>query len=446
MNLHHPLGLSPLSSPPPSPSPSTAPVPFYPDGTPSPISLPEVRLSKYTRPTFFQPFSDWPSESPDALSLPTAPQSEPSSPLSPVLETRRIPRSPNAFMLFRSNMLKTGAIPAAAEKRQQQLSKRSRSGTTRRRDNRSNIQLKYPGYKFTPAARGSSRKAKKAQSAEEDKVRIRELREKWTEVYGPAASPRRRRKPKQKEHSLPRNEPEAEADSLLPTLSFTSSPSPSSPSSSSGGDSSLPPMFPNPSYPHYPGNQPLNFEYNSGAANEYPLLRPPSASSNPSLDGHFDYSAMFFDEHMGSSSPSSSAPHSPSSDNGLSAGFNKFNITPTAASFNDNDIHSPPNPLRQAPPFTALTQKIPYEPPFLSPLVPSTSDLANSFPEQHTAEGAPSGPYSTSLASNFAYKSAKFDELDLGSLESILSLDTAFLDYSNIWNFTGDGGFDHSLV
>ncbi|KAJ3762996.1 high mobility group box domain-containing protein, partial [Lentinula raphanica] len=74
----------------------------------------------------------------------------------------RIPRPPNAFMLFRSNMLKTKAIPATAERRQQQLSKVAGEcwnlmspeekqvwhdeAARRMREH----QLKYPNYKFAP--------------------------------------------------------------------------------------------------------------------------------------------------------------------------------------------------------------------------------------------------------------------------------------------------------
>lgn len=59
-------------------------------------------------------------------------------------------------------------------------------------------------------------------------------------------------------------------------------------------------------------------------------------------------------------------------------------------------------------------------------------------------EGAPSGPYSVSLASNLTYDSAQFDELDFGSLDSFLSMENnAFLnDLNRNWNLSGDGGFD----
>lgn len=306
---------------------------MYTDGIHSPISLPEVRLSKYSRLNSLQPASASYLESPsDGFSV-----SEPETP-----ETRpRIPRPANAFLLFRSNMTKTGAIPAKAEKRQQQLSKvagecwhllppaEKQVWYDKAAELLREHVLKYPDYKFTPAARGTSRKAKgkEAQSAEEGKDRIRELREKWTHVYGPAASPTRRRKPKQKEHSLARSEPDPEIDSLFPALSFTDSRSSSSlpPSPSGSVDDILPPMFPNPSYPHYPENQPLNF-YNSGAGNERSFPRSPSAPSNQSFDIPFTYSGMFFDDSMSSSASSGGEPHSPSSDLGLSAGFNDLNI------------------------------------------------------------------------------------------------------------------------
>ncbi|KAF9068677.1 high mobility group box domain-containing protein, partial [Rhodocollybia butyracea] len=73
-----------------------------------------------------------------------------------------IPRPPNAFMLFRSHMLKTKAIPPSAERRQQQLSKVAGECwnllTQEERkpwhDEAARLlkehQRKYPDYKFTP--------------------------------------------------------------------------------------------------------------------------------------------------------------------------------------------------------------------------------------------------------------------------------------------------------
>ncbi|KAJ3799396.1 hypothetical protein GGU11DRAFT_504100 [Lentinula aff. detonsa] len=433
-----------------SSSPSS-PTSHYSDRLPSQISLPEARLSRYTLPEFYQPTNN--SHSPynqspsDTYSFATTTEAE-----LPVPDIRpRVPRPPNAFMLFRSNMLKTKAIPATAEKRQQQLSKvagecwnlLSPEEKQVWHDEAANQlrehQLKYPNYKFTPAARGSSRKMKKdaGQSAKTDKDHVRELREKWTHIYGPAVTPSRRRKPKQKDHHLSKSQPDLDFESLFndPALAVTVSSRslPSSPASSVS-DSSLPPVFPNPSYPHYSESQPSN--YRGFLMNEYPFPRPPSTSSNSSCDGSVASSASSFD------APSFDlTSYSPRSDSGLCAGFSNLDITPTATSFRESDLHPQPlDLLRQPPSFISLTnERASSEPPFLSPLVPSPSELPTNFLERTAAEGTSGGPASTSFVP-FSYDSLKPDESNLSSFGPFPFIDSDLADVGG-WNFTGDGNY-----
>ncbi|KAJ4487559.1 hypothetical protein J3R30DRAFT_3696281 [Lentinula aciculospora] len=430
----------------PSSSPASS-ASFYPNCLRPPISLPEAR---YTFPELCQPTNDLPvplyKSPPDTYSFATSTESLPS----PIPEVKlHVPRPPNAFMLFRSNMLKTKAIPQTAEKRQQQLSKVAGECWNLLSPAEKQVwhdeaakqlrehQVKYPDYKFTPASRGSSRKMKRDadQLATSDKDRVRELREKWTQIYGPAAAPSRRRKPKQKVHNMPRSEPDLESQSLFsnPALAFPTSPTPSRTSSPSSSvrDGSLPPVFPNPSYPHYSEKQPYNF--NGFFMNDHPVPRPPSTSSNSSCDGSVISSvdALTY--------PTISSPRS---DNGLCAGFNDLDITPTVASFRESDMHTqPPNALRQPPSFTSLiSERTLSEPPFLSPLIPSPSELVTNFPEQIYAGGAFTDPNSTGFVPPFSYDPPRLDELNFGSLGPIPSVNGDFMDFGS-WNFTGDGGF-----
>ncbi|KAJ4479445.1 hypothetical protein C8R41DRAFT_922661 [Lentinula lateritia] len=435
----------------PSPSPSL-PATFYPDLRHSPISLPEVRLFQNAQPELHRPISDSPvrqyrSQS-DTYSFATPTRSEV---VSPAPEVRpRIPRPPNAFMLFRSNMLRTKAIPQTAEKRQQQLSKVAGECWNLLSPEEKQVwhneaakqlrehQLKYPHYKFTPAARGSSRKMKKdgQQSVVADKNRVRELREKWTQIYGPAVAPSRRRKPKQNAHSLPRSEPDPSLESLFtdPSFAFTSSPPSSltaSPSSSVS-DGSLPPIFPNPSYPHYSENQPYS---SSGFfMNDYPFPRPSSTSSNSSCDGSVISSASSFDAPSTSFAPSYSVSSSPPlDDNALCAGFSGLDITPTATSFRESDMCPQPlNPLRQPPSFIRLSNEgTSSELPFLSPLVPSPSEHGANYPEESYVDGTSAYP---GFIPPFLYDSSRLGELDFNSLGPIPSPNGDSLNFGS-WSF-----------
>ena len=132
------------------------------------------------------------------------------SPFDGVSSQPRIPRPPNAFMLFRSDFLKRGVIPDNVERRQQNLSriagemwnlldpveKEKWHGEAARA--LAEHQRKNPGYKFTPSPRGSRLARIKARGdvggmGEDD---IRRIRETYTNLTGPAPVSNRRRRQK----------------------------------------------------------------------------------------------------------------------------------------------------------------------------------------------------------------------------------------------------------
>ncbi|KIY73719.1 hypothetical protein CYLTODRAFT_448694 [Cylindrobasidium torrendii FP15055 ss-10] len=126
------------------------------------------------------------------------------------LETQeRIPRPPNAFMLFRSHCIKTIREKAAkektGEKRQQVFSRvageawhmleadEREEWTRRATDALHAHQRKYPGYKFTPAPRGSSKKGKGA-GGEGAGDTVEDIRAKYLNMPGAAVKAASNRK------------------------------------------------------------------------------------------------------------------------------------------------------------------------------------------------------------------------------------------------------------
>lgn len=172
-------------------------------------------------------------------------------------------------MLFRSDFLKKGDIPSDIERRQQTLSKVAGEVWNAMRTEEKNKwhekaaehlllhQKMYPDYKFTPARRGAARARASARPNDaETKARIRELRETYTSVHGPAVSPPRRRKARARRAKIESDsEKEMEDDqprdpgwqhlatSYIPHSLASSEPS-------SRNQSPLPPCFPSRSEPH----------------------------------------------------------------------------------------------------------------------------------------------------------------------------------------------------
>jgi len=121
-----------------------------------------------------------------------------------------IPRPPNAFMLFRSDFLRRGIVPSHVERRQQNLSRvagqcwnlLSPEEKGKWQDEAMKVSIEHktrnPDYKFTPAPRGTRRpkgKGRPDSNAEKggSEDRIRKIREQYTQLAGPAATPARRR-------------------------------------------------------------------------------------------------------------------------------------------------------------------------------------------------------------------------------------------------------------
>ncbi|KAF9058120.1 hypothetical protein BJ165DRAFT_1521431 [Panaeolus papilionaceus] len=144
----------------------------------------------------------------------------------PATPQKKIPRPPNAFMLFRSHFLKTGQVPPTAERKQQTLSSltgqiwnmmqpdEKKQWHEKAAEVLAEHARKNPGYKFNPSPKGTKKKGGSAGSAggreKEDESakaeRVRELREKYTNFHGPSPVSSRKRKGK-KAHSVDDGKP-----------------------------------------------------------------------------------------------------------------------------------------------------------------------------------------------------------------------------------------------
>ncbi|KAH7930107.1 hypothetical protein BV22DRAFT_1043490 [Leucogyrophana mollusca] len=124
---------------------------------------------------------------------------------------KHIPRPPNAFMLYRSDFLKKGIIPPHVERRQQNLSRvagecwnllpdeEKAQWHAKAAEAHAAHYAKYPNYKFRPTrGRGAARAKDKSRQTDDgyEKERIRTIREKYTQIGGPAVGPPRSRKAK----------------------------------------------------------------------------------------------------------------------------------------------------------------------------------------------------------------------------------------------------------
>jgi hypothetical protein len=232
--------------------------------------------------------------------LPLPADSQPSPSVPPT--RTHIPRPPNAFMLFRSDFLKRGIIPTHVERRQQNLSRiagqcwnlLSSEEKEKWQEEAAKVLIEHqkrnPDYKFKPAPRGTRRSKGKGRSgynagAGDSEDRIRKIRERYTHMAGPAATPPRRRRSRAEDDHVKAAKYEdiefhqAAQIPLPPSLS-------SSPSLSSESDYCLPPsLSPDPSF-HYPApprrpSTSLGFSYthdNTPPPSGRSLTRPPSAS------------------------------------------------------------------------------------------------------------------------------------------------------------------------
>ncbi|KAF9569048.1 hypothetical protein CPC08DRAFT_718434 [Agrocybe pediades] len=194
-------------------------------GSSSPSSASNSELSSPCSP------EDSPSPSP-------SPPSSPYLPSSP--KEKRIPRPPNAFLLFRSDFIKTHKKIKEEEKRQQNISKLAgevwgmmdeverQTWYDKAAEVNDEHRRVHPHYKFSPAPRGSRRSKDKDQesSSLENARRIRMLREKFTRYHGNAPLPRRRRKPKKAQDTKSESSGSSGSPSspVTPPAASTSSP------------------------------------------------------------------------------------------------------------------------------------------------------------------------------------------------------------------------------
>ncbi|KAF7352845.1 Repressor ROX1 [Mycena venus] len=262
----------------------------------------------------------------------TAPGSAP--PLPPAPKSKRIPRPPNAFILYRSNLLNLKKIPKKEERRQQNLSRVAGQCWNLMTPAQKQVwqdlaaeraalhQLEYPDYHFKPSPRGKGKAKVRPSDVNSDDL-IRTLREKYVGIAGPSICVSRGRKPKMQttketEHaagesqSLPPIPSSVSPTEDLGTYDWTSvsasnppAPSLRSPEPAST-EPALPSFFPQRTFPHFP------------------------APRRPSTSLGFTRN---LDEDAASCSEGPERPASASSETGLSGLIRDFNITPTAANF-----------------------------------------------------------------------------------------------------------------
>lgn len=145
---------------------------------------------------------------PSRLPLPSPTTPIPPKPASS--SRSHVPRPPNAFMIYRSELIKSRSIPEDVEHRQQNISRlagecwnllspeekakyHEKAAEVLREHQRLN-----PDYKFTPAPRGSRRSKTKTPTEvpSDDSQRLRRIRETYIKVLGPSKVAQRRRKRK----------------------------------------------------------------------------------------------------------------------------------------------------------------------------------------------------------------------------------------------------------
>ena len=151
----------------------------------------------------------------------------------------KVLRPPNAFMLYRSHLLKNCNIPKI-EKRQQNISRIAGECWNLLSDEEKQVwraqankvqeehKRRHPDYKFSPERKNSRKKAAGPDAMEVNpKDHIRHIREKYVGIMGPAPPPPRTRKPRTRRGAVE---------------------SSSSPSSSRSPASHPPSLHPSPSY------------------------------------------------------------------------------------------------------------------------------------------------------------------------------------------------------
>ncbi|KAI0650263.1 hypothetical protein C8Q79DRAFT_1006548 [Trametes meyenii] len=219
-----------------------------------------------------------PGDRPASLSRPATPEGS---------RPKRIPRPPNAFMLYRSHLLKTGQIPRGVEHRQQNISRvagecwnmlpdeEKRKWHNRAKDVLHEHMMKHPDYKFSPERKTPRRKAAQDPETPADgKKYIQFLREKYVGLIGEPPKPPRERSRKS------RRGVEAHAfasRSLPPSLQS----SPASSSSSARVISAPPSLSSSPAPPSAFQQPPPNFDINILRTYEVPFSSPSGSHVDP---------------------------------------------------------------------------------------------------------------------------------------------------------------------
>ncbi|KAJ6539284.1 hypothetical protein B0H19DRAFT_1269613 [Mycena capillaripes] len=351
----------------------------------SPLPLPHVRLARSVRGTERQRAKD---ADPTATPHYRSSINPPSPPLPS--KSRRIPRPPNAFILFRSDLLKKGQIPDTVERRQQTLSRvagecwnlltaaEKRVWQDLAAERAALHQLEYPDYHFKPSPRGKGKTKLRPNEGNGDEL-VRRLRETYVGIRGPSICASRQRKPKlQAEemesvgdaHGSSQSSPSSFASPSNTTdlglydwtsSSASNSPPPSlpSPEPASNSEPALPPFFPQRTFPHFPAP------------------RRPSTSLGFFRELDEDNSCVDGPER----------PASASSETGLTNLVRDFNITPTAANFGHISMPPTSNPYAMLYPSVDQTQMLrtPFSFAALNPHPMLFSDMAMET-DQRSAE------------------------------------------------------------
>ncbi|KAJ7283712.1 hypothetical protein C8J57DRAFT_742854 [Mycena rebaudengoi] len=369
---------------------------------------------------------------------PIEPPSPPEFPSA--VKSKHIPRPPNAFILYRSDFLKRGIIPADVERRQQNLSRvagqcwnmlpaeEKMEWQAKAAERSARHQREYPNYHFKPSPRGKG-KAKIRAGEDKGEDRIRALREKYAHVAGPSVPAPRQRKAKTQQglkptvdipggsdRSMLSDPPLSTPSSLVPQDlspyywpnflgSSSSSPSLPSPEPAAAGPA-LPPCFPQHTFPHF-------------------APRRPSTSLGFVRRAGDDKSC--FQHAYGPERPASAA-----SDTNLAGLVRDFNITPTVANF--RNISMPPTPsvpyTFSGDPNDLIRAPLPFHTPgpHFPVSFPGMSLAATGELNDGTAFSAPFSNLMSSLDGPYSFGN---DDNSPFSLEN-WSFDTAYLHHTEM--------------
>ncbi|KAJ7129749.1 hypothetical protein C8R44DRAFT_872971 [Mycena epipterygia] len=359
--------------------------------SPALLPLSHVRLARSVRGTERQRTKDehdplaasaFSSHYRSSIRPPSPPTPSPTSPS----KSRRIPRPPNAFILYRSDLLKNGGIPDSIERRQQTLSRvagqcwnllsvaEKRKWQDLAAERAAIHQLEYPDYHFKPSPRGKG-KAKLHSNEEKTDDAIRVLRETYLGIRGPSICTSRQKKPKSEEiqpnGETPGPYQSAPSSLILPSVSpcdaqdlgtfswtsFSNSPSPSLSSPEPASDEpALPPCFPQRTFPHF--------------------AAPRRPSTSLGFVRRLEDDASCFQPGYSLERPASAA-----SDTGLTNLVRDLDLTPTVANF--GHISMPSTPSDFAAPYSTGDHVIRSPFPFASLNAP----LATSFPDPESNMG-----------------------------------------------------------